>query len=163
MTYSPEAMWTVYLAGEIHTHWRTCIAAGVTEAGLPVELCSPVLAHDDSDDCGAVILGEPCQGHESNAFWRDRLGASLNAVRTRTMLERSDIVIARFGEKYRQWNAAFDAGRAVALGTPLITLHDASLDHAMKEVDAAASAVCRSTEQVVGALRYVITGMLQRN
>ena len=135
----------------------------MAEAGLPVELCSPVLVHDDSDDCGAVILGEPCDGHESNAFWRDRLGASLNAVRTRTMLERADIVVARFGERYRQWNAAFDAGRAVALGTPLITLHETSLDHAMKEVDAAASVVCRSTEQVIDALGYAITGKLHRN
>jgi YtoQ family protein len=155
-------MWTVYLAGEVHSDWRDRIEAGVTAAGLSVALCAPVTNHGDSDDCGAVILGEPCDGHEANAFWRDRLGASLNAVRTRTLLKGADIVVARFGEQYRQWNAAFDAGRAVAAGTPLITLHDASLDHALKEVDAAALVVCRTTDQVVDALAYAITGVLKR-
>lgn len=162
MTQSSQAMWMVYLAGEIHTDWRDRIGISVAQAGLPVELCAPVTEHNDSDDCGAVVLGEPCPEHDANAFWRDRLGASLNAVRTRTLLDRADVVVARFGEQYRQWNAAFDAGRAVAMGAPLITLHDASLDHALKEVDAAASVVCRTTEQVVDALRYVTTGVLRR-
>jgi YtoQ family protein len=163
VTFSPASIWQVYLAGEVHSDWRSAIHAGVLKNELPIALSSPVLDHSNSDDCGAVILGEPCEGHPSNAFWRDHLGGSLNAIRTRTMIEQADIVVARFGEQYRQWNAAFDAGQAVARGKGLITLHDASLDHALKEVDAAASVVCRSTEQVVNALRYAVTGLLERN
>ena len=147
--------WQVYLSGEIHTDWRLRIATGIEAAGLPVELLAPVTDHGKSDDCGAVILGE-----ETDAFWRDHKGAKVNAIRTRTLIERADVVVVRFGEKYRQWNAAFDAGYAAALGTPLITLHDPSLNHALKEVDGAALAVAETPEQVVQLLAYAIKGTL---
>jgi YtoQ family protein len=147
--------WSVYLAGEIHSDWRERIAAGVRDAGLDVELSGPVTDHAASDDCGAAILGEPAE-----PFWRDQLGAGVNAVRTRTLLERADVIVVRFGEKYKQWNAAFDAGQAAALGKPLITLHPPEHDHALKEVDRAALAVAREPEQVVAILRYVIDGEL---
>ena len=147
--------WTVYLAGEIHSDWRDRIAAGVRDAGLDVELTGPVTDHGASDDCGAAILGEP-----GEQFWRDQLGAGVNAVRTRTLLEHPDVVVVRFGERYRQWNAAFDAGQAAALGKPLITLHPEEHDHALKEVDRAALAVAREPEQVVAILRYALTGRL---
>ena len=147
--------WQVYLSGEIHTDWRARIGAGIEAAGLPVELLVPVTDHGTSDDCGAVILGE-----EPDAFWRDHKGAKVNAIRTRTLIERADVVVVRFGEKYRQWNAAFDAGYAAALGTPLITLHDPALNHALKEVDAAALAVAETPEQVVQLLAYAIEGRL---
>ncbi len=146
---------TVYLSGEIHTDWRERIEAGAREAGLPVEFLAPVTDHQSSDDCGVAILGE-----ESESFWKDHKGAKLNAIRTRTMIERSDVVVVRFGDKYRQWNAAFDAGYAAALGTPVVTLHDPALTHALKEVDAAALATAESPEQVVRALKYVIEGTL---
>lgn len=144
--------WLVYLSGEIHTDWRERIRAGVQAAGLNVEFVGPVTDHARSDDCGVEILGQ-----EDKPFWHDHKGAKLNAIRTRSMLERSDIVVVRFGEKYRQWNAAFDAGLAAALGKSLITLHDAELTHALKEVDAAANAVCETPEQVVSILNYVIS------
>lgn len=150
-----EKVWKVYLSGEIHSDWREQIAEGVAEAHLPVRLDAPVTAHEDSDDCGVVILGE-----EANGFWHDRKGASMNAIRTRTLIGEADVVVVRFGDKYRQWNAAFDAGTAAALGKPLITLHDASLNHALKEVDAAALAVCEMPKQVVQTLAYVIRGEL---
>lgn len=143
--------WLVYLSGEIHTDWRQQIESGVADAGLPVQFASPVTDHAKSDDCGATILGE-----EDKPFWRDHKGAQINAIRTRTLIEKSDIVVVRFGDKYRQWNAAFDAGYAAALGKPIITLHDAELIHALKEVDAAALAVAQSPAQVVDILRYVI-------
>jgi YtoQ family protein len=143
--------WSVYLSGEIHSDWRERIAAGVREAELPVELTAPVTDHGESDDCGVEIFGA-----EEQPFWRDRKGAGLNAVRTRTLLQRADVVVVRFGDKYRQWNAAFEAGYAAALGKPLIVLHPPELDHALKEVDAAAQATAREPEQVVAALRYVI-------
>jgi YtoQ family protein len=149
--------WTVYLSGEIHTDWRERIEQGVTAAGLDVAFTAPVTDHGASDDCGAAILGEPAE-----PFWRDHLGAGVNAIRTRTLLERADVVVVRFGERYRQWNAAFDAGYAAALGKPLITLHPPEHDHALKEVDRAALAVAREPEQVVELLRYVTTGELRR-
>ncbi|HKJ76311.1 MAG TPA: YtoQ family protein [Gammaproteobacteria bacterium] len=142
--------WQVYLSGEIHSDWRERIAAGVEEAKLPVELSAPVTDHAASDDCGEAILGK-----EERDFWRDHKGAGINGIRTRTLIEAADVVVVRFGDKYRQWNAAFDAGYAAALGKSIVTLHDAELTHALKEVDAAAAAVAQTPEQVVEVLRYV--------
>ena len=147
--------WRVYLSGEIHSDWRDQIADGVSDAGLPVELSAPVTDHSSSDDCGAAILGE-----EDKPFWRDHKGAKVNAIRTRTLIEKADIVVVRFGDKYKQWNAAFDAGYAAALGKALIVLHDPALTHALKEVDGAALAVAETPEQVVEILNYAITGEL---
>jgi YtoQ family protein len=149
--------WKVYLSGEIHSDWRERIARGVSEAGLDVEILAPVTDHSASDDAGAAILGE-----EDKPFWRDQKGAGVNAIRTRTLLGRADVVVVRFGDKYRQWNAAFDAGYAAALGKPIVTLHDPELTHALKEVDRAAQAVAETPEQVVEVLRYAIAGELSR-
>jgi len=148
-----DGTWNVYLSGEIHSDWRERIADGVRDAGLPVELLAPVTDHSASDDVGANILGE-----EDEQFWRDHKGAGVNAVRTQTLLRRADVVVVRFGDKYRQWNAAFEAGYAAALGKPVVTLHDPELTHALKEVDRAAMAVAESPEQVVDILRYAIKG-----
>ncbi len=147
--------WTVYLSGEIHTDWRERIVEGSRAAGLDIDFVGPVTEHDTSDDCGVAILGA-----EADDFWKDQKGSRMNAIRTRTLIERSDVVVVRFGDKYRQWNAAFDAGYAAALGTPTITLHDPSLNHALKEVDGAACAVAETPEQVVRVLTYVIEGTL---
>ena len=152
---SESGTWNVYLAGEIHSDWRERIADGVREADLPVELLAPITDHAASDDAGTGTLGP-----ESEPFWRDHMGAGVNAIRTQTLIRAADLVVVRFGDKYRQWNAAFDAGFAVALGKPLITLHDGDLDHALKEVDRAAQATARSAEQVVDVLRYAIRGEL---
>ncbi|AMN55049.1 MULTISPECIES: YtoQ family protein [Stappiaceae] len=149
--------WRVYLSGEIHTDWRDRIMEGTSALKLPVEFSSPVTDHDASDDCGATILGG-----EDNKFWYDHKGAKVNAIRTRTLLEKADIVVVRFGDKYKQWNAAFDAGYAAALGKSLIVVHDPSLTHPLKEVDAAALAVAETSEQVVDILKYVILGKLDR-
>jgi len=143
--------WNVYLSGEIHTDWREEIAQGVKQAGLSVTLYSPITDHPASDDCGAHILGE-----EEKPFWRDHKGAKINAIRTRTLIKQADIVVVRFGEKYKQWNTAFDAGYAAALDKPIITIHDPSLRHALKEVDGAALAVTEMPSQVVEILKYVI-------
>ena len=147
--------WSVYLSGEIHTDWRERIEQGVKEQGLPVTFSAPVTNHAASDDSGVDILGE-----EEQAFWKDHKGAGVNAIRTRTLIERADVVVVRFGDKYKQWNAAFDAGYASALGKPIVTLHDPSLTHALKEVDGAASAVAQTPEQVVRILAYAVEGRL---
>jgi YtoQ family protein len=141
----------VYLSGEIHSTWREEIADGIAKAGLSVTLTAPVTNHEASDNCGVNILGE-----EACDFWKDHKAAKLNAIRTRNAIESADVVVVRFGEKYRQWNAAFDAGYAVALGKSLIVLHDPTLTHPLKEVDAAAMAVAEHPEQVVSILEYVL-------
>jgi YtoQ family protein len=150
-----ERTWIVYLSGEIHTDWREQIEAGVREAGLPVRLTAPVTDHASSDKCGVDILGA-----EDDPFWEDHKGAKVNAVRTRTLIADADIVVVRFGDKYRQWNAAFDAGVATALGKSLITLHPAELIHALKEVNGAALASAREPSEVVRILKYAIRGEL---
>jgi YtoQ family protein len=155
MAQSANGSWTVYLSGEIHSDWREQIKKGVAEHQLPVQLVSPVTDHDSSDDCGVDILGD-----EPNPFWKDHKGAKVNAIRTRTLIERSDVTVVRFGDKYRQWNAAFDAGYAAALGKSIIVLHDPALTHALKEVDAAALAVAETPDQVVRILNYTINGTL---
>lgn len=143
----------VYLSGEIHTDWRERIVAGAE--GLDLTFSGPVTDHAASDDCGVAILGA-----EPNKFWHDNKGAKVNAIRTRHGIENADVVVVRFGEKYKQWNAAFDAGMASALGKPMIVLSMPEHQHALKEVHAAALAVAEEPEQVVQVLRYVLTGAL---
>ena len=143
----------IYLSGEIHTGWRDQIIAACGDLNLSFD--GPVTDHAASDDCGVQILGA-----EANKFWHDRKGAQLNAIRTRTGIEQADVVVVRFGEKYKQWNAAFDAGYAAALGKPLIVMHQDEHQHALKEVDAAALVVAQTPQQVAAALRYVMTGVL---
>ena len=150
-----ERTWHVYLSGEIHSDWREQIATGIESAGLPVRLSAPVTDHAASDEAGTGTLGD-----EGEPFWRDHMGAGVNAIRTQTLIRNADVVVVRFGDKYRQWNAAFDAGYAAALGKPVVTLHDGDIDHALKEVDRAALATARDAGQVVDVLRYVIEGKL---
>ncbi|HEV8036569.1 YtoQ family protein [Yoonia sp.] len=143
----------IYLSGEIHTDWREQIITGA--AGLDVAFDGPVTDHDASDDCGVAIMGA-----EDKKFWHDNKGANLNAIRTRHGLQNADIVVVRFGEKYKQWNAAFDAGYAAALGKSLIVMHGPEHQHPLKEVDAAALAVVEEPQQVVDILAYVLNGTL---
>lgn len=148
-------MLKIYLAGEIHSDWRDEIIQLTKKNDLNVNFSSPVTDHDASDNCGVEILG-----NEETQFWKDNKGAKLNAIRTRKEIENSDIVIVKFGEKYKQWNAAFDAGYAAALNKSLIIIHSDEHQHALKEVDAAALAVVKNNDQVVKILNYVINGKL---
>lgn len=143
-------IWKIYLSGEIHSDWRNEIKELIENADLPIELSAPVTDHAASDNIGTEILGE-----ETNDFWKDHKGAKINAIRTRTLIEQADIVVVKFGEKYRQWNAAFDAGYASALGKKLIVMHPEDFTHALKELDATALAITRNPEQVVEILSYV--------
>ena len=143
----------IYLSGEIHTDWRDQIIAAAK--GLDVQFTGPVTDHAASDDCGVAIMGA-----EPNKFWHDNKGANLNAIRTRHGIQNADIVVVRFGEKYKQWNAAFDAGYAAALGKSLIVMHGPDHQHPLKEVDAAALAVVQEPQQVVDILGYVLAGTL---
>lgn len=145
----------VYLSGEIHTDWREQIIALTEKRGLNVEFTSPVTIHENSDDCGVNILGP-----ESNSFWHDHKGAKINAIRTRNLIQKADLVVVRFGEKYKQWNAAFDAGYASGLNKALVIMHDEQHAHALKEVDAASLAVTSTPEQVVKIIDYAMNGLL---
>jgi YtoQ family protein len=143
--------WTVYLSGEIHTDWREKIELGAKALNLDVSFVSAVTNHEASDAAGDHL------GTQENAFWRDNQSAKVNAIRTKTMIEKCDIAVIRFGNKYKQWNAAFDAGYCAALGKPYITLHDESIIHPLKEVDGSAMAWAHTPEQVVETLKYIIT------
>lgn len=142
--------YTIYLSGEIHTSWREQIKQGIMENQLDIEVLSPISNHDSSDNVGSEILGE-----EQNNFWKDHKAAKINALRTQSYISRSDIVVIKFGDKYKQWNAAFDAGIAAGLGIPTIILHAPDLTHPLKEVDAAAQAIAETPEQVVEILKYI--------
>lgn len=142
--------WTIYLSGEIHTDWRQQIKDGMEALDLPVEFTSAVTEHAASDAAGDVL------GDEESGFWRDHKSSKVNAIRTKTLISKCDVAVVRFGDKYKQWNAAFDAGCCAALGKPYITLHDESLIHPLKEVDAAAMAWATTPSQVVSILQYVI-------
>ena len=139
----------IYLSGEIHSDWREAIMDGAKALNLPVTFSTPVVTHQASDDAGDVL------GAEERSFWKDHKSAKVNGIRIKTALERSDLVIIKFGEKYRQWNAAFEAGYAAALNKPYIVIHPEAFTHALKEVDARASAVAENEGQVLELLRYL--------
>lgn len=143
--------WLVYLSGEIHTDWREQIQAGAKVNNLPITFTSAVTDHEASDAAGDML------GEESSKFWRDHKSSKVNSIRTKTLIEHCDIAIVRFGDKYKQWNAAFDAGCCAALGKPYITLHDEDIIHPLKEVDASAMAWAQTPDQVVDILKYVIS------
>ncbi len=143
--------WNVYLSGEIHTDWRQRIIDGCKAQNLSIIFTSAVTDHQDSDAAGDLL------GAEENNFWRDHKSAKVNAIRTKTLIQNCDVAVIRFGDKYKQWNAAFDAGYCAALGKPYITLHDEYIIHPLKEVDASAMAWATTLEQVVEILQYVIT------
>jgi len=146
-------MLKVYLSGEIHSDWRSEIILGAEE--LDVIFTGPVTNHNASDDCGAEIMGA-----EQDKFWHDHKGAKLNAIRTRKFISESDVVVIRFGDQYKQWNTAFDAGYAAALGKSLVIIHGDNHQHALKEVDAAALAVVEQPKQVVQILNYILHGKM---
>ena len=141
---------TVYLSGEIHTSWREEIKQGAKDNGLDIVFTSAVTDHAASDSAGDHL------GEEEKQFWRDNKSSKVNAIRTKTQIEKSDLVIVRFGDKYKQWNAAFDAGYCAALGKPYITLHSEDIIHPLKEVDASAQAWATNTQQVVEILKYIL-------
>ena len=143
--------WNIYLSGEIHTDWRQKIKEGCEALNLSITFTSAVTDHEASDAAGDLL------GAEDNNFWRDHKSAKVNAIRTKTLIDKCDLAVVRFGDKYKQWNAAFDAGCCAALGKPYITLHNEDIIHPLKEVDASAMAWATTPEQVVEILKYIIT------
>lgn len=147
-----QTEWQVYLSGEIHSPWRKEIIEACRERQLPISFSYPKLDHEASDSVGEKILGP-----ESHPFWKDHKSAKINALRTGHLLTDADLVIVKFGEKYKQWNAAFEAGQAAAQGIPIITLFPEVFTHALKEIHAQALAAANTTEQVIDILEYITT------
>ena len=143
-------MLNIYLSGEIHTNWREEIINLCKNENLNISFSSPITNHEASDNCGVEILGK-----EEKNFWKDSKGANINSIKTRKAIKDADIVIVKFGEKYKQWNAAFDAGYAAAKGKSLIIMHDDDQQHALKEIDATALAVVKDNHQLIEVLKYV--------
>lgn len=141
--------YVVYLSGEIHSNWRQQIIEGCEEKGLDIQFTSAITDHELSDSSG------DCLGEESTSFWRDHKSSKVNAIRIKTAIKQCDLAVIRFGNQYKQWNAAFDAGYCAALDKPYITLHDAELVHALKEVDGSAQSWATTPEQVVEILTYL--------
>ena len=146
---------TVYLSGEIHTEWRNEIINKSNELNLPIDFLSPNTSHELSDDVGVEILGK-----EDKKFWHDHKSAKINSIRTKNAIDRSDIVIVRFGEKYKQWNAAFDAGYASAMSKSLIIIHSDENQHALKEIDSVAQAVVKNVDEVIKILNYTCSSKI---
>ena len=144
-------MLNVYLSGEIHSDWRQEIINLCNKENLEISFSSPITNHEASDNCGVQILG-----NEEKNFWKDNKGANINSIKTRKSIKDCDIVVVKFGEKYKQWNAAFDAGYAAALNKSIIVIHNDEHQHALKEVDAAAAAVAKDQHQVVKILKYIL-------
>ena len=151
-------MFNVYLSGEIHTDWREEIIELCKKENLNIEFSSPNTNHDASDNCGVEILGD-----EEENFWKDNKGANINSIKTKNSIKNCDLVVVKFGEKYKQWNAAFDAGFASAIGKSIVVIHNDEHQHALKEVDASASAVAKDQYQVVRILKYILNGSLKKN
>jgi YtoQ family protein len=148
-------MLNVYLSGEIHSDWRQEIIDLCSKENLGISFSSPITNHEASDNCGVEILG-----NEEKNFWKDNKGANINSIKTRKSIKDCDVVIVKFGEKYKQWNAAFDAGYAAALNKSIIVIHNEEHQHALKEVDAAAAAVAKDQHQVMRILKYILEGSL---
>jgi|TARA_Y100000992_G_scaffold212008_1_gene145827 YtoQ family protein len=144
-------MLNIYLSGEIHSDWRQEIINLCNKENLEISFSSPITNHEASDNCGVQILG-----NEEKNFWKDNKGANINSIKTRKSIKDCDIVVVKFGEKYKQWNAAFDAGYAAALNKSIIVIHNEEHQHALKEVDAAAAAVAKDQHQVVRILKYIL-------
>lgn len=141
---------TIYLAGEIHSNWRDEFSTALSEHGVTARLVGPQSVHDRSDSVGEDILGEqPTPRH------RDLEGARVNTLRSRIMLQQADLVVAYFGDTYRQWNTAADAGAAAALGTPLLLVRSSDLIHALKELDALAAFTAKNLQQAAEAVAYI--------
>lgn len=142
--------YTIYLSGETHTDWRDQIIQGIENNDMDIEVLGPITDPNISENIGSEILGP-----EENNFWRDHKSAKINALRNNHYLGQADLVVVRFGEKYKQWEAAFDAGLAIGMGIPIVVMHDPELTHALKEIDAAALAVTHDSQQVIEILQYI--------
>ena len=141
---------TVYLAGQIHDDWRNEVKQKAKDKDLPLTFVGPQENHDRSDDIGEDILGE-----QPGTFYKDDAASSINNFRTQVLMQKSDVVIALFGEKYKQWNTAMDASAAIHLNKPTIIVRPDSLIHPLKELTNKADVTVETIDQAMEVLQYV--------
>lgn len=141
---------TVYLAGEIHTNWREELKQKAEEKNLPLTFVTPQTNHDRSDDIGEIILGE-----QPGKVYKDDAASDINNFRTQVLLQKADVVIALFGEQYRQWNTAMDASAAITMNKPTIIIRPESLIHPLKELSNKANVTVETVDQALQVLEYI--------
>ncbi len=141
---------TVYLAGQIHDDWREEVKQKAKEKNLPLKFVGPQTDHDLSDNIGEEILGE-----QPSNLYKDDAASDINNFRTQVLMQKADIVIALFGEKYKQWNTAMDASTAIALNKPTIIIRPTSLIHPLKELSNKANVTVETVDQALEVIRYI--------
>ncbi|WLR50261.1 YtoQ family protein [Bacillus tianshenii] len=140
----------VYLAGQIHDDWRNEIKQKAKDMQLPIHFVGPMENHDRSDNIGEEILGK-----QPNSIIKDDAASDINNFRTEVLLNKSDAVIALFGEQYKQWNTAMDASAALTMNKPLIIVRPQALHHPLKELSNKANVTVETTDQALKVLSYI--------
>ena len=140
----------VYLAGQIHDNWREQLKAQAEKRNLPLTFVGPQTDHDRSDQIGEAIIGK-----QPGDYYRDEAASAINNFRTELLIQKADVVIGLFGEKYRQWNTAMDVTRAISLNKPTIIIRPESLIHPLKELSNKANVTVETIEQALDVLAYV--------
>ncbi len=140
----------IYAAGEIHSDWRDRLRAALAELGVQAEPVGPQEVHDRSDAVGEDVLGP-----QPGPRYRDLMGARINTLRTRVLMQRADLAVAFFGPKFKQWNTAADAGWALSSGLPLVLIRSEEHVHALKELDALADVTVETLQQAAQAIAYI--------
>src|SRR5690625_4781243 len=141
---------TVYLAGEIHSNWRGELQEKVEKAGLPITFVAPQTNHDRSDNVGEDILGK-----QPGNMYIDDAASDINNFRTTVMMQKADVVIALFGEQYKQWNTAMDLSTAITMNKPTILIRPESLIHPLKELSNKANVTVETVDQAIQVLQYI--------
>lgn len=140
----------IYLAGQIHDNWREEFEQKAKEKKLPLSFVSPQTDHDLSDDIGEQVLGQ-----QPNQLFKDDAASSINNLRTEVLMNKADVVVALFGEKYKQWNTAMDVSAAITMGKPTIIIRPESLIHPLKELSNKANVTVETVEQAIEVLGYI--------
>ena len=140
----------VYLAGQIHDDWREEVAQKAIAKNLPLEFVGPQTNHDRSDN-----IGEEIQGKQPSNLYKDDAASDINNFRTQVLMQKADIVIALFGEKYKQWNTAMDASTAIAMNKPTIIIRPESLTHPLKELSNKANVTVETVDQAIDVIHYI--------
>ncbi|EUJ17705.1 hypothetical protein MAQA_11891 [Listeria aquatica FSL S10-1188] len=65
------------------------------------------------------------------------------------------MVIAYFGEKFKQWNTASDASLALAENKPVILIRPKNLHHPLKELSERANVTVSTIPEAVQVLKYI--------
>ncbi|AQY51361.1 YtoQ family protein [Listeria weihenstephanensis FSL R9-0317] len=141
----------IYLAGEIHSDWRDKLRASIqAKPGITFHFWGPQEDHDTSDAIGESILGT-----QPNALYKDLQASKINNLRTELHLKKADLVIALFGDKFKQWNTATDAATAISLGKPTIIIRPTDLHHPLKELSEKANVTVDTIEQAAKVIDYL--------